>query len=66
MANFDAKHFSKIDWAVVGAAGVSFICLFLPWYGSLSAHLGTVSRPPSFCTLGAEDFQPLEFGDEFA
>ena len=33
---------------------------------SLSAHLGTVSRPPSFCTLGAEDFQPLEFGDEFA
>ena len=32
MANFDAKHFSKIDWAVVGAAGVSFICLFLPWY----------------------------------
>jgi len=23
---------------------------------------GTVSRPPSFCTLGAEDFQPLEFG----
>ena len=35
-------------------------------WGSLSAHLGTVSRPPSFCTLGAEDLQPLEFGDEFA
>ena len=34
MANFDAKHFSKMDWAVVGAAGVSFICLFLPWYGA--------------------------------
>jgi len=33
MAKFDAKRFSRMDWAVVGAAGVSFICLFLPWYG---------------------------------
>ena len=34
MAKFDAKRFSRMDWAVVGAAGVSFICLFLPWYGA--------------------------------
>jgi hypothetical protein len=34
MANFDAKKFSRRDWAVVGAAAVSFICLFLPWYGA--------------------------------
>jgi len=34
MAKFDAKRLSKLDWAVVGAAGVSFISLFLPWYGA--------------------------------
>ena len=34
MAKFNAKRFSRMDWAVVGAAGVSFICLFLPWYGA--------------------------------
>jgi hypothetical protein len=33
MARFEAKRLSKLDWAVVGAAGVSFISLFLPWYG---------------------------------
>ena len=33
MAKFDTKQYSRRDWAVVGAAGVSFICLFLPWYG---------------------------------
>jgi len=34
MANFDAKKFSTRDWAIVGAAFLSFICLFLPWYGA--------------------------------
>lgn len=33
VAKFEAKRLSKLDWAVVGAAGVSFISLFLPWYG---------------------------------
>ncbi|MGD0441805.1 MAG: hypothetical protein ABSB52_14420 [Acidimicrobiales bacterium] len=33
MASFDAKKFSRRDWAIVGAAGLGFICLFLPWYG---------------------------------
>lgn len=33
MAKFDTKRFSRLDWAVVGAAGLSFIALFLPWYG---------------------------------
>ena len=36
MAKFDAKRLSRLDWAVVGAAGVSFISLFLPWYGASS------------------------------
>jgi hypothetical protein len=34
MAKFDAKHLSRLDWAVVGAAGVALISLFLPWYGA--------------------------------
>lgn len=34
MAKFDAKQLSKLDWAVIGAAGLSFISLFLPWYGA--------------------------------
>jgi len=34
MAKFDAKRLSRGDWAVVGAAAVSFISLFLPWYGA--------------------------------
>ncbi|MGA3352371.1 MAG: hypothetical protein ABSD85_04190 [Acidimicrobiales bacterium] len=33
MAKFDAKRLSKLDWTVIGAAGLSFISLFLPWYG---------------------------------
>lgn len=33
MAKFDAKRLSKLDWAVIGGAGLSFIALFLPWYG---------------------------------
>jgi hypothetical protein len=33
MAKFDTKRLSKLDWAVIGAAGLSFISLFLPWYG---------------------------------
>ena len=36
MAKFEAKRLSKLDWAVVGGAGVSFIALFLPWYGATS------------------------------
>jgi len=42
MAKFDAKRFSRLDWAVVGAAGLSFIALFLPWYG-FSGGLFSVS-----------------------
>jgi hypothetical protein len=34
MAKFDAKRLSRLDWAVVGAGGLSFISLFLPWYGA--------------------------------
>jgi hypothetical protein len=34
MAKFDTKRLSRLDWAVVGAAGLSFISLFLPWYGA--------------------------------
>ncbi|MGA2529918.1 MAG: hypothetical protein ABSG36_12235 [Acidimicrobiales bacterium] len=34
MAKFDTKRLSKLDWAVIGAAGLSFIALFLPWYGA--------------------------------
>jgi hypothetical protein len=34
MAKFEAKRLSRLDWAVVGAAGLSFISLFLPWYGA--------------------------------
>ena len=30
---FDAKKLSRLDWGVVGAGGVAFIALFLPWYG---------------------------------
>jgi hypothetical protein len=33
MAKFDPKHLSRLDWLVVGSAGVALICLFLPWYG---------------------------------
>jgi hypothetical protein len=33
MAKFETKRLSRLDWAVVGAGGVSFIALFLPWYG---------------------------------
>jgi hypothetical protein len=36
MAKFDAKRLSRLDWTVVGAAGVSLISLFLPWYGASS------------------------------
>jgi hypothetical protein len=34
MAGFDAKKLSRLDWFVVGAALVTFIALFLPWYGA--------------------------------
>ena len=33
MANFDPKQLSRLDWVVVGASALAFICLFLPWYG---------------------------------
>jgi hypothetical protein len=33
MAKFEMKRLSRLDWAVIGAAGLSFISLFLPWYG---------------------------------
>jgi hypothetical protein len=34
MAKFDRERLSTLDWAVVGAAGVALIALFLPWYGA--------------------------------
>jgi hypothetical protein len=44
VAKFDTKRWSKLDWAVIGAAGLSFICLFLPWYGfSDAAYSASVS-----------------------
>ena len=42
MARFEAKRLSRLDWAVVGVGGLSFISLFLPWYGA-SAGLFSVS-----------------------
>lgn len=30
---FDAKRFSRLDWAIVGGAGLVFISGFLPWWG---------------------------------
>ena len=44
MAKFDTKRLSRLDWAVIGAAGLSFISLFLPWYGfSAGAFSASVS-----------------------
>lgn len=37
MAAFDAKKLSRLDRIIVGAAGVTFIALFLPWYGVSSS-----------------------------
>lgn len=31
MAQFDAKKFTRLDWAIVACGGVAFIALFLPW-----------------------------------
>jgi hypothetical protein len=33
MAKFDANAISKLDWGIIGAGGITFISLFLPWYG---------------------------------
>ena len=33
MAKFDANAISKLDWGIIGAGGITFIALFLPWYG---------------------------------
>lgn len=30
---FDSSRFSRLDWSVVGGAGVAFIAGFLPWWG---------------------------------
>jgi len=30
---FDAKKLSRLDWAIVGGAGVAFLAAFLPWWG---------------------------------
>lgn len=34
MAALDVKKLSRLDWFVVGAAFITFIALFLPWYGA--------------------------------
>ena len=33
MVKFDSKSISTRDWGVIGAGGIAFISLFLPWYG---------------------------------
>jgi hypothetical protein len=30
---FDASKLSRLDWGIVGGAGVAFVAGFLPWYG---------------------------------
>ena len=37
MAKFDPKRLSRMDWVIVGAAGLALISLFLPWYGASSS-----------------------------
>lgn len=37
---FDSKSISTLDWGVIGAAGIAFIGLFLPWYGYSSGSYG--------------------------
>jgi len=34
VAKFDPKRLSRMDWIIVGAAGLALISLFLPWYGA--------------------------------
>ena len=44
MAKFDSTSISKQDWGVIGAGGLVFISLFLPWYGvSLGIYSASVS-----------------------
>ena len=38
LANFDAKHLSRLDWVVVGASALALIALFLPWYGASTLY----------------------------
>jgi hypothetical protein len=43
---FDAKKFSRLDWAIVGGAAIAFISGFLPWWGykgSLDIYGGSIS-----------------------
>lgn len=43
---FDSKRLSRLDWAIVGGAGVAFISGFLPWWGysgPLSLYSASVS-----------------------
>lgn len=43
---FDASKLSRLDWGIVGGAGVVFIAGFLPWWGykgPLSIYGGSVS-----------------------
>jgi hypothetical protein len=42
MVKFDSKSISLPDWGVIGAAGIAFISLFLPWWGS-SGSFGGIS-----------------------
>lgn len=34
MASFDVKKLDTLDRVLIGAAFVTFICIFLPWYGA--------------------------------
>jgi hypothetical protein len=40
MAKFDSKSISTRDWVVIGAGGLAFISLFLPWYGVSTSIYG--------------------------
>jgi hypothetical protein len=43
---FDSSRFTRLDWSVVGGAGVAFIAGFLPWWGytgPLSLYSASVS-----------------------
>jgi hypothetical protein len=55
MAKFDTKAISRTDWGVIGAGGLAFISLFLPWYGfSSGIYSASVSGwSTSYGWLGA-------------
>jgi len=45
---FDPKTVKPVEWGVIGAGAVSFIALFLPWYGV--SYLGFSASVSGFST----------------